>query len=359
MSNLPKITYYTTVTDQDGYKLGFAQEDLGEFDWEEDLIIFEKTLSDLGTIPYKLSFGHELVSQLIELKPPLIWNLNSGVRGITREAQVPALCEMLGIPLVGSGSWTAFVIQDKTLATNWLSLHGIPIDIPNSILIENLVEVNKVDLLIFPGSYIIKPNNEDSSRGVDINSIQKDKNGVKNQVKRMLDNWGAVRIEEYIEGFDISANLACKPEYGLFPLAPVKIDSPIGIYTGAMKNIVVNAPQKVRTPLSGYDKNLSEHVETLALRIGEVFHFRHYARIDLRYDPKNRKLYFLECNICPSFEPDDDYVFGAKLSGLTFSELLNNILVTAYADAQKGYHLREVPAKIRHIFGGNDGRKNS
>ena len=223
MNLIPETTYYTTISDQDGYKLGFSQEDLGEFDWEEDLNIFEHTLKDIGTKPFRLGFGQDLASQLIDLKPPLVWNLNSGIIGLTREAQVPTLCEMLGIPLVGPSSWTAFITQDKTLACNWLSRFNLPINIPASILVETFEDIYKIEELFFPNTYIVKANNEDSSRGIDLNSIQKDKDGLTNQVKSMLDNWGSVRIEEYIEGFDISANLASKPDIGLIPLQPVKI----------------------------------------------------------------------------------------------------------------------------------------
>jgi D-alanine-D-alanine ligase len=347
---LPKLIHYTTITDEDGYRLGFDQEDLGEFDWIEDLEIFDNTLRSLGVEPYRLGYGHELVRGLLQLNPPLLWNLNSGMLGPTREAQVPTLCEMLSIPLVGSGSWTAFVTQDKTLATEWVRRNNIPVEIPESITIINATEFIKLEHLTFPGSYIVKPNNEDSSRGIDENAFQFTKEGIKEQVNHLLAEWGPVRIEKYVDGFDISANLACHPDSTFLPLTPAIIETEIGIYTGAIKNIVQNAPKKKRYSLADYNSVLSDDIKNIALSLGSCFKFRHYARFDLRYELATQKIFFLDANICPSFEPNDDYAFTANLTGLSFPDLVSNILAAAFADATSQVHLREVPAKMRQII---------
>lgn len=354
MADLPEFIHYTTITDIDGMSLGFAPEELGEFDFEVDLIEFDNVLRSLGVEPYRLKFGHDLVKDLIEKIPTLLWNMNSGVLGPTREAQVPALCEMLGIPIVGSNSWTAFITQDKTLTSDWLLRNHVPIEITDSVTISSEGEISKLETLNYPGAYIVKPNNEGSSRGLDSGAVQYTCEGLRCQTLRVTSEWGAVRVEKYVKGFDISANLACLSDGTLFPLEPVMIETVEGIYTGAMKNSLPEAPHTKRWPLKDYDVSMSKDVQDLALRIGSCLRFRHYARLDLRLEQKTGKLYFLEANLCPSFSLLDDYLLAASLSGLTFQELVSNILAAAYADAKTLAHFRETPAKIRsHVLSRN------
>ncbi|MEZ4367352.1 MAG: hypothetical protein R2939_13890 [Kofleriaceae bacterium] len=53
---------------------------------------------------------------LAEADVDLIFNIAEGVEGRNREAQVPALCELLGIPYTGSDSATLAIALDKALA---------------------------------------------------------------------------------------------------------------------------------------------------------------------------------------------------------------------------------------------------
>ena len=46
----------------------------------------------------------------------LIFNIAEGVEGRNREAAVPALCELLGIPYTGSDSATLAIALDKALS---------------------------------------------------------------------------------------------------------------------------------------------------------------------------------------------------------------------------------------------------
>lgn len=344
---LPEVIHYTTITDEQAYWLGFERQDMGEFDSVNDLAGLEDALRSLGIEPCRLGHGRSLVADLLETNPPLLWNLNSGVFGATREAQVPALCEMLGIPLVGSGSWTAFVTQDKTLAVNWIRQNDVPVEVAESVTIFNADEMGKLHRLSFEWPYLVKPNYEGSSRGIDEAAVQFTHGGVERQVSRILREWGPVRIERYIDGFDVSANLACNPDGTLLPLVPVMVESETGVYDGGMKNLVEGSPKKSRRPLADYDAGLSNKAQKAALLVASCLRFRHYARVDLRCEISSGKLYFLEANVCPSFEPDDDYVFAAQVSGLTFPELLSNILTAAFTDALACRHLCEAPLKIR------------
>ena len=62
---------------------------------------------------------------LAEADVDLIFNIAEGVEGRNREAQVPALCELLGIPYTGSDSATLAIALDKALGKKVLLQHDI------------------------------------------------------------------------------------------------------------------------------------------------------------------------------------------------------------------------------------------
>src|SRR4029079_16210851 len=79
------------------------------------------------------SYGHvtlfeataELPRQLMQTPVDLVFNIAEGVAGRNREAAVPALCELLGIPYTGSDAATLSIALDKALSKRVLLQHGI------------------------------------------------------------------------------------------------------------------------------------------------------------------------------------------------------------------------------------------
>jgi len=55
----------------------------------------------------------------------LVFNIAEGVAGRNREAAVPALCELMGIPYTGSDAATLSIALDKALSKRVLVQHGI------------------------------------------------------------------------------------------------------------------------------------------------------------------------------------------------------------------------------------------
>src|SRR3954471_6098552 len=65
--------------------------------------------------------------RLMVRKYDIVFNIAEGMRGTAREAQFPALMEMLGIPYTGSGPLTLATGLDKARTKEVLSYHGIPV----------------------------------------------------------------------------------------------------------------------------------------------------------------------------------------------------------------------------------------
>jgi D-alanine-D-alanine ligase len=100
-------------------------DDEAEWDPPETIIAIANALARQGHIVVHLEATPDLPRVLAEADVDLIFNIAEGVEGRNREAQVPALCELLGIPYTGSDSATLAIALDKALGKKVLLQHDI------------------------------------------------------------------------------------------------------------------------------------------------------------------------------------------------------------------------------------------
>ena len=128
-----------------------------------------------------------------------VFNIAEGVAGRNRDAAVPALCELMGIPYSGSDAATLSIALDKALSKRVLLQHGI-------LTAEfQVMETGRERLspkLKFP--LIIKPNQEGSSKGVSAHaSVVDDETALRAVVREMTERYDQpALIEGDISGRD-------------------------------------------------------------------------------------------------------------------------------------------------------------
>jgi D-alanine--D-alanine ligase len=144
---------YNVKRDHDG-------DDEAEWDPPETIIAIANALARQGHIVVHLEATPDLPRVLAEADVDLIFNIAEGVEGRNREAQVPALCELLGVPYTGSDSATLAIALDKALAKKVLLQHDILT--PKFQLMESPRERLSPDMK-FP--LIVKPNAEGLEQG--------------------------------------------------------------------------------------------------------------------------------------------------------------------------------------------------
>src|SRR4051794_14261150 len=88
-----------------------------EFDSPVTVRAIAAALQIKGHTVTELGDGRGLVEKLLANPPDLVFNIAEGVGvGRSREARVPAVCEMLGVPCTGSDPSTLAVALDKQWA---------------------------------------------------------------------------------------------------------------------------------------------------------------------------------------------------------------------------------------------------
>lgn len=113
---------------RDDYRaLGYGEEDVAEFDTIETIEAIEAALRRLGHDCVRVGHGRELARRFVAGERfDLVFSIAEGLKGRSREAQVPALCELFEQPYVFSDPLTMAVTLDKAVAKRIVRDAGIP-----------------------------------------------------------------------------------------------------------------------------------------------------------------------------------------------------------------------------------------
>ena len=142
--------------------LGYSEEATAEFDAEETIAAVCAALTGLGHRIERIGGIRPLAAALVAGKRwDAVFNICEGLKGVSREAQVPALLEAFDMPYVFSDPLTLGLALDKSMAKRVVRDAGVPT--ADFMLIESVADIAKVAL---PFPLFLKPVAEGSGKGV-------------------------------------------------------------------------------------------------------------------------------------------------------------------------------------------------
>jgi D-alanine-D-alanine ligase len=276
--------------------------------------------------------GHEVIDleatadlpALIETaRPDLVFNMAEGIKGRSRESQVPSLLELLDIPYSGSDPAALNIALDKALAKKIVRQHGIPT--PNFFTMNTGKERLPKDLR-FP--LIAKPIAEGSSKGVHATSVVENEAELREAAREMIAKYDQpALVEDYIGGREFTVGMLGERRPKVLPPMEVVFldDSETRpVYSFAFKQdwsskIRYDVPAKLEPAQL---KALERAARECFIALG----CRDVARVDFRMDEQG-KIYFLECNPLPGLTPGwSDLVLIAQAAGIEYNALIAEIL---------------------------------
>jgi D-alanine-D-alanine ligase len=295
-----------------------------EYDAPETIDAIREALESYGHVVVPLEATPDLPRQFMDSPVDLVFNIAEGVAGRNREAAVPALCELMGIPYTGSDAATLSIALDKALSKRVLRQHGI-------LTAEfQEMETGRERLnpkLKFP--LIVKPNQEGSSKGVSAHaSVCDDEETLRAVVKELIDRYRQpALIEDYITGREFTVGLLGDKRPRVLP--PMEIlfkdkNNPRPVYDFQIKqewekHVYYECPAKLTpTELKGVERVCRETFTALDCR--------DVARVDLRMNARG-DIYVIEVNPLPGLTPNySDLCLIATAANIDYRSLIGEIL---------------------------------
>lgn len=280
------------------------------------------------------SHGHEVI--LMEATPELassihpgvvdvVFNVAEGLRGRSRESQVPALLDLCDIPYTGSDPATLLLAMDKGLAKRIVRQAGLPT--PNWFVMHSAKDKLPRD---FRYPVVVKPIAEGSSKGVLPKSVAENEVSLREATKILIERYPVgVIVEEFLPGREFTVGLLGENRVRVLPPMEIifRADLRNPIYTFDHKlnfndEVRYDAPARVDAPLL-------KQIEKVAKGAFQALGCRDVARVDLRMDAQG-VVNFIECNPLPGLAPKwSDLCMIAQSAGMDYNALIGEILAPA------------------------------
>jgi D-alanine-D-alanine ligase len=292
-----------------------------EFDEPETIEAISNALASHGHEVIGLEADRTLPAALVAADVDVVFNIAEGKGQRGREAQVPALLELLGIPYTGSDAVTLGITLDKPVASTLVRAAGVAT--PRGFVLTN-GDGPLPEGLLFPA--IVKPVHEGSSKGISSDSIVVDEAALRDQVREISTRYGqAALCEEYVSGREITVGLLGLPVRVLPPMEIVFLEGgAFPVYSFEVKRRFEELVRyEVPAALTADQLTAIERASLVAF---EALGCRDVARLDFRLDAAGVP-HFLECNPLPGLAPGvGDLTFIAEAAGLSFGDLIGEIL---------------------------------
>ena len=314
-----------------------------EFDrWETIQNLTNAIQSDGHSVVF-LQADKNLPKSIINLKPDIVFNIAEGISGDSREAQVPALCELLGIPYTASRILPNAISLDKTMTKRIWRDNGLP-----TAPFQEFARIEDVHTLSLNFPLFVKPAREGTGMGIDDNSLVHNIEELEARVEWVLKTYRQpALVEEFLPGREFTVGFFGNPGtpanrrhpdlydqdgYHWFPILEIGLANSVSptVYGHDAKSIDIGdtgapdylCPADIPDPLA-------QELIALTRRAAEALNVCDISRIDYRMGADG-KPYLLEINTLPGLNPAiSDICIMADAENLPYSTLITEILYLA------------------------------
>src|SRR5262249_11273643 len=190
---------------RDDYRvLGFAEEEVAEFDSVATIDALAGALEKLGCEPVRVGRGQALAARLVAGERfDLVFSIAEGLKGRSREAQVPALCELFDQPYLFSDPLTAAAALDKGVAKRLVRHARVPTP-AFAVAERSASELAGWDR--FPA--FVKPLAEGTGKGCEAASLVKAPDELAAAAKRVIERYKQpALVEHYLPGREFTVGI--------------------------------------------------------------------------------------------------------------------------------------------------------
>ncbi len=322
---------------------GVPPDAFADFDHIETIEHIRAAIETDGHETVFLQADRTLPFTLQEAQPDICSNIAEGLGGDAREAQVPALLEMFGIPYTGSRVLTNGISLDKTLTKRIWRDRRLPV--------APFQEFNAGDEPLRPElkfPLFVKPAREGTGMGVDMKAIVNNEKELRERAQYIVNVYQQpALVETFLPGREFTVGILGRADAKLYSRHPdwyekdgfhrfpvLELDSSRSVtpwvYSQEAKSKDVGADGA-----PGYfcpadiDPELEKKLKHLAWRAHILLNTLDVSRTDIRLDEEGNPR-VMEINTLPGLTPDySDLCLQAKAENIRYEDLILDILYLA------------------------------
>jgi D-alanine-D-alanine ligase len=270
---------------------------------------------------------------LARTKVDLIFNLVDSYGGDdSKDYNVPAFLDLIGLRYTGSGPHGLILAQDKSVTKKLIAFHGLKV--PFS-AVSHRGRIDYAHDVKFP--LIVKPSSEDGSIGIDVNSVVKSIKELMERIDHIHEELDVpVLIEEYIEGREIYAGILGNESPEALPLVEMDLSKlPPETPRIAGREAKFDRDSEIyKLTKSALATDLDDEtigrLQEAAKTTYRTLKLRDYGRIDMRLTPDG-DIYVIEGNPNPWLSSHAEFAMAARGSDRTYTETIGAIVDCAMA----------------------------
>ena len=307
---------------RDDYRaLGFSEEEVAEFDTIGTIGELAGALEALGCEVVRVGRGQALAARFVEgMRFDLVFSIAEGVRGRSREAQVPALCEMFDQPYLFSDPLTMAACLDKAVAKRLVRDAGVPTP---AFAVAETSASELAGWEHFPA--FVKPLAEGTGKGCEAASLVHNQAELQAAATRVIERYRQpALVERYLNGREFTAGIVGNgQEARVLGVCEILLKENAEANVYSLHNKELCEDLVIYAPAGDGEARLAG---TRALQAYRALECRDAARIDFRSDAKGEP-YFLEANPLAGLNPwHSDLPILAAQNGIEFVTLIGMIL---------------------------------
>ncbi|MBN2387473.1 MAG: hypothetical protein JXB85_10665 [Anaerolineales bacterium] len=312
-----------------------------DFDYIETIDHIRAAIETDGHQTVFISSDGDLPYALRDYKPDICFNIAEGLGGDAREAQTPALLEMLKIPYTGSRVLTNAIALDKYLTKRIWRDRSLPVAPFQEFTLGD--EPLRPELQRYP--LFAKPAREGTGMGVDNRAIINNEFELRERVNYIIRTYDQpALVETFLPGREFTLGVMGRRDAKLYSRHPewydkdgfhhfpiLELDSSRSVTPGVY-GIEAKAQSVGTEGAPGYlcpadvEPDMARKLHHFALRSHIVLGALDVSRTDIRLDADgNPRL--IEVNPLPGLTPDySDLCLQAKAEGIRYEDLILEIL---------------------------------
>lgn len=305
---------------------GYGEEETAEFDSPVTIDAIAEVLRRRGMSVQRIGHVRHLAARLVVGERwDLVFNIAEGLRGVGREAQVPALLDAYDIPYTFSDPLVLALTLDKAMTKRVVRDAGLP-TAPFAV-VRAPGDVEAVDL---PYPLFAKPLAEGTGKGVSAASRIGSPEALAHACMHLQDKFRQpVLVESFLPGREFTVGIvgsgADAEAVGVMEILLRDSAEPFG-YSFENKERYED-----RVSYRLVDDAEAREAERIALEAWRVLGCRDGGRLDLRSDGAGCP-HFIEANPLAGLHPvKSDLVILARLAGWTYDDLLGRIVDSSLA----------------------------